>query len=67
MHINLDTCSNKQFELEAIIAMIKLGVVGLTEIDPHNATWELTDTEMKIPFYIVYSNFSGRSAEKGQR
>jgi tRNA splicing endonuclease len=60
MYTNLDSFGNKKAELESRIAIMQPDVIGLTEINPKNAKWQLSETELKIQGYLVYVNLKDR-------
>lgn len=60
MYTNLDSFNNKRSELEVRIAQTKPDIIGLTEIKPKHATWELTAQELTLYGYTTYVNLEGR-------
>lgn len=62
MYTNVDTINTKKDELAVHIAQMNPDIVGLTEINPKNATWELQLQDVQINGYDAYVNFSGRGS-----
>jgi len=62
MYTNVDTFINKRLEIEAKISETKPDIFGLTEINPKNATWKLSDQDMVFQGYTSYTNFTGRGS-----
>ena len=62
MYTNLDCFSNKRDELIARISEIKPDIIGLTEVNPKSATWELTPSELEVNGYALFCNLNGRGS-----
>lgn len=60
MYTNLDGYNNKRIELQARIETIMPDIIGLTEINPKSASWNLTQQDLKINGYSMYANLEGR-------
>ena len=60
LYTNLDTFHNKKNELMSRISDYDPDVIGLTEIKPKMASWELSDTELLITGYTSYTDLTGR-------
>ena len=62
LYTNVDTITNKMDELSAKISLIDPDIIGLTEIKPKNASWDLTSQEVNITGYTSFINLSGRGS-----
>jgi len=62
LYTNLDTFNNKRAEIEARIAELRPDIIGLTEVKPKNATWELANHDISLEGYTLYSNLEGRGS-----
>ena len=59
-YTNIDSLNNKKVELEAHIVMLNPDIIGLSEINPKNAKWKLTQEDLQIRGYTMYDNLKGR-------
>jgi hypothetical protein len=62
MYTNVDTFNSKRIELKARIAEANPDIVGLTEINPKNAKWELLPQDIALEVYVAFTNFTGRGS-----
>ena len=62
MYTNLDTYVNKRGELRVRIDQQDPDIIGLTEINPKNATWTLQPPDLSIDGYTAFTEFAGRGA-----
>ena len=62
LYTNVDTITNKIDELNAKISLMDPDIIGLTEIKPKNASWDLTSQEVNITGYTSFINLSGRGS-----
>lgn len=60
LYTNTDTITNKRHELVTRVMQTDPDVIGLVEINPKNALYDLQPTELNIPGYNLYVNSSGR-------
>jgi len=58
--MNLDGFNNKRTELTARIALVQPDIIGITEINQKNASWNLTVQDLQLSRYSLYVNFEGR-------
>ena len=59
-YTNIDTLNNKKAEFEARTVLMNPDIIGLSEINPKNAKWKLTQQDLQIKGYTMYENISGR-------
>jgi len=62
LYTNLDTFHNKKNELMSRISDSDPDIIGLTEIKPKTASWELSDIDLMITGYTLYTDLAGRGA-----
>jgi endonuclease/exonuclease/phosphatase family metal-dependent hydrolase len=62
MYTNMDTFVNKKAELLIRIEQLQPDIIGLTEVKPKHAEWALTDQDLVIQGYSLYSNLYGRGS-----
>ena len=62
MYTNIDTFTNKKYEYEARVNTLKPDIIGVTEINPKNAYWPITQQDLSIEGYNLYVNLGGRGS-----
>lgn len=60
MYTNIDSFNNKRQELLARVSQIKPDIIGVTEVNPKNAKWDLTMEDINLEGYTAYVNLRGR-------
>jgi hypothetical protein len=60
-YTNLDGYNNKRTELEVRLAQLQPDIIGLTEINPKNATWEMTAQDLSRVGYACFADAGKRS------
>ena len=56
LYTNIDSISNKTEEYTHLIDNENPDIIVTTDVNPKNATYKLTDNEMKINNYAIFSN-----------
>jgi hypothetical protein len=62
MYTNVDTFINKKHEYETRVHTLNPDIIGVTEINPKNASWSITQQDLSIEGYNLYVNFTGRGS-----
>ena len=62
MYTNVDSFINKQYEFETRVNTLIPDIIGVTEINPKNASWSITQQDLSIEGYNLYVNSSGRES-----
>jgi len=62
MYTNLDMFHNKKSELLIRISQTHPDIIGLTELNPKAAFWDLCETDLTITGYTLYYDLTGRGA-----
>lgn len=60
MYTNVDTFNNKRIEFEARVRTLEPDIIGITEVNPKNASWRLEQQELQLPGYSLHCNLEGR-------
>jgi len=64
MYTNLDMFHNKKLELHVLIRISQTqpDIIGLTELNPNAACWDLCETDLTITGYTLYYDLTGQGA-----
>ena len=60
MYTNVDSYNNKRAKVVAIISILDPDVVGLTEVNPKRASWNLCKQDLELEGYNLYASLEGR-------
>lgn len=56
----MDTFNNKRSEFDSRLALSRPDIVGIVEVNPKHATWNLSLEELQRSGYTTYTKLNGR-------
>jgi hypothetical protein len=60
MYTNVDSFNNKRNEVKARVALLDPDVIGLTEVNPKSASWNLCKQDLELYGYMIYASLEER-------
>src|SRR5664279_1226246 len=60
MYTNLDSFNSKRSDFHARVSLIDPDIIGIVEVNPKNAMWNLSEQDIHIQGYTIYKNMEGR-------
>ena len=51
MYTNVDSFISKKYEFETRVNTLKPDIIGVTEINPKNASWSITQQDLSIEVF----------------